>query len=158
MTAIRMRASLEGGAATPRWPPGVHTGLFGEGQALSAHTLLTQAYAGGFGQVPTFEQWWTDLIADAEFDPALCLAAYDASGHMLALAQCWTSNFVKDLVVSPERRREGLGGAMLLHVFNVFRARGASHVDLKVDAGNAQARAFYARAGMFEVKDRASPG
>ena len=62
-----------------------------------------------------------------------------------------TSAFVKDIVVHESWRRRGLGEALLLEAFRTFERRGASHVGLKVQAGNASAIALYERVGMMPV-------
>ena len=38
-----------------------------------------------------------------------------------------------------------------MQVFSAFRQRGADHVDLKVDASNAEAERLYRRLGMYTV-------
>jgi len=115
------------------------------------HALLRTAYADGGGSVPDFDDWWWPLVEDREFDPALLIVAAHPTGQPAGLIQCWTSAFVKDLVVAPDARNRGLGSWLLQHAFAIFAARGASHVDLKVQAGNSGARRFYARHGMVEV-------
>ena len=49
----------------------------------------------------------------------------------------------KDLVVDESWRRRGLGKALLWRVFHTFATRGASAVDLKVEATNTGALALY---------------
>lgn len=71
---------------------------------------------------------------------------------MIGLAQCWTSAFLKDLVVSAPWRRKGIGRALLLQAFNTFQERGAVHFDLKVEVGNtSNAEQLYRRAGMAPI-------
>ena len=65
---------------------------------------------------------------------------------------CWTSAFVKDLVVRESRRRRGLGEALLRHVFEAFATRGAPAVELKVESTNLSAVALYERLGMRVVE------
>jgi ribosomal protein S18 acetylase RimI-like enzyme len=64
---------------------------------------------------------------------------------------CWTSAFAKDLVVHESWRRRGLGEALLLHAFNALATRGATAVELKVEAANRSAVRLYERLGMQVV-------
>ena len=67
------------------------------------------------------------------------------------MAQCWISAFIKDFVVHPGWRRRGLGAALMLHTLNVFQARGAAAVTLKVKTANSTAFRLYERMGMTPV-------
>jgi ribosomal protein S18 acetylase RimI-like enzyme len=101
--------------------------------------------------VAGFEDWLPEMTGDAEFDPALWfLAATEL--ELAAVALCWTSAFVKDLVVHESWRGRGLGEALMHHVFSTFATRGAEHVDLKVQATNAPAIRLYQRVGMQVIE------
>ena len=96
------------------------------------------------------------VISDAEFDPTLCLVASNGDG-ILGVAQCWTSAFIKHLAGHPCNQGQGLGRALLLHSFQVFKQRGEPYVDLKVLESNLRARQLYESAGMvFVLRDRVS--
>jgi ribosomal protein S18 acetylase RimI-like enzyme len=134
---LRMRRSLAGSLPAPVWPKGFHLIPFEpKRHAPEVHALLVNAYARGGGYVEPFAIWWPSLSGDAEYDPALCFIAANDQGDVVGVAQCWTSAFIKDLAVGPAWRRRGVGSALLLEVFRIFKARGASIVDLKVDADN----------------------
>jgi ribosomal protein S18 acetylase RimI-like enzyme len=148
-----MRRALYEPLAAPIWPDGAHLKNFTPGLAGDAHALLQLAYADGGGSVPAFEEWWTRLSGDGEYDPSLCFLACDADGNLAGFAQCWTLGFVKDFVVHPRHRRRGIGRVLLLHVFHVFQARGTQAVDLKVQADNPGALRFYESLGMLRVSD-----
>jgi ribosomal protein S18 acetylase RimI-like enzyme len=148
---IRLRFDLGPAIAAPRWPAGIAPIPFDERRAFEVHALLWEAHAGRPAGIAPFAAWWTALCDDAEYDPALVFLAADAGGGLAGVAQCWTSAFVKDLAVRADARRRGVGRALLLHAFAAFRARGAAHVDLKVDAGNATARQVYASLGMIDI-------
>lgn len=127
-----------------------------ERHARMVHATLVAAYAQGGGYVEPYAIWWPSLRDDAEYDPALCLVAEDEQGEVAGVAQCWTSAFVKDLAVRAHFRRRGVGSALLLEAFRVFRERGAAFVDLKVDSNNPSgAVRFYRSHGMREVESYA---
>jgi len=58
------------------------------------------------------------------------------------------------LAVSPERRRQGMGRALLDRFEDAARTRGATAAFLEVAAGNAAARALYASAGYRQTGRR----
>jgi len=113
---------------------------------------MTQEQGGG--RVPSLTEWRRQFITDAEFDPTLCLVASNADG-ILGVAQCWTSAFIKNLSIHPCAQGQGLGRALLLHTFHVFKQRGEPYVDLKVLETNQRARQLYESAGMvFVLRDQ----
>ena len=88
---------------------------------------------------------------DSEFDPDLCFLV-EVGDDLAAAAICWTSAFVKDIVVHENWRRRGFGESLLRLAFRTFQARGATHVELKVQAQNASAIRLYERVGMRTVE------
>lgn len=70
----------------------------------------------------------------------------------MAVTLCWTSAYIRDLVVHPRAQRQGLGFALLNHAFHAFRLRREGQVDLKVMENNLRARRLYERAGMHYVQ------
>lgn len=149
--AIRLRRNLNAPMNKPNWPKAVAVRTLQVGDATSIHTLLNLGAAEYGGEATSFDDWWASLSTNPEFDPALCFLAVDEGQKILGVAQCWTSAYLKDLAVHPEARRCGVGENLLWHVFQVFRQRGASHVDLKVVADNLAARRLYDRVGMVAV-------
>jgi ribosomal protein S18 acetylase RimI-like enzyme len=148
----RLRRDLSRAVADPVWLSGFRMRTFTAEDASVVHRLMQLAYAQGGGSVGDFDAWWPALRDDSEFDTALCFLAIDRAGEIVGAAQCWTSAYVKDLVVHPAARRHGLAEALLLTVFQTFRARGARHVDLKVETDNPTgAMRLYRRLGMVEV-------
>ncbi len=149
---LRMRKDLVPPLSAPSWPEGISLAPVNQTRPDALHAILADAYRNGFGTVPpAFEDWWTSVTADSEYDPALVFVAVGAAGDPVGLAQCWTSGFIKDLAVVPPWRGRGIGDALLAEVFLELRNRGLSHVDLKVGAANAPALSLYRRAGMVEV-------
>eukprot|EP00659_Diplonema_papillatum_P013853 gene13853-21226_t len=121
--------------------------------APAIHAVLSLAQEQGGGRVGSLEHWRQQFVTDAEFDPKLCLVASNASG-ILGVSQCWTSAYIKNLAIHPCAQGMGLGRALLLHTFQVFKQRGEAFVDLKVLESNLRARQLYERAGMvFVLRD-----
>lgn len=146
---IRLRRALDSGLLAPRWPDGFGLRTFRTHDAPAVHRLLADVFS---DEEPSFEAWWAKLSGDAEFEPALCFLVFDPAGGLVAVAQCWTSAFVKDLAVTPSARRNGLAEALMWHVFAAFKKRGDRHVDLKTSiVENADAVRLYRRMGMVEV-------
>ncbi|MBY9067023.1 GNAT family N-acetyltransferase [Hyphomonas sp. WL0036] len=148
--ALRLRRDLSLPLPAPHWPPGLAPSPFTEDSAAAAHAVMLAGYAPGEGSVPPFPTWWQSLVADSEFDPALFFLARADDGQLAGVCQCWTSAFVKDLVVASGFRGRGIGEALMLTAFHAFRTRGAKNVDLKVETGNAPALRLYRRLGMSE--------
>jgi ribosomal protein S18 acetylase RimI-like enzyme len=135
----------------PSWPTQIRARSFRSDDAQSLHRLLEHGYRRGGGSVAPFETWLPRLAGDDEFDPALCFVARSGS-ELAGAAVCWTSAFVKDLVVHESWRGQGLGEALLRHVLATFAARGAPAVELKVEAMNSNAVRLYERVGMRVVE------
>lgn len=146
-----MRRDLREAIAEPVWPEGLSLAVFSESRAAEAHALLQLAYADGGGAVPPFGEWWPRLSADSEYDPAFCFLLEDSGGRAAGFAQCWTTSFIKDLVVHPRWRRRGVGRALMLHIFRAFQGRGAPALDLKVHADNPGAVPLYESLGMARI-------
>lgn len=145
---MRLRRDLADASPLPVWPFGFRLETFHAGDAPAVHALLASV----FTDEPNFEDWWQARSNDAEFEPALVFLVRSDEGQLAAVAWCWASAFVKDLAVAHAARRKGLAEALMLHVFSVFRARGAGRVDLKTNTiANADAYRLYQRLGMVQV-------
>jgi ribosomal protein S18 acetylase RimI-like enzyme len=115
--------------------------------ATAAHHLLQLAYANGFGSVPDNRlDWWNALLSDPEFDRELAVVA-KRNTEVVGFCLCWTSSFIKDLVVDPNCHGQGIGSALLANAIAVLARRGAEDVALKVDIYNAMAQRLYRRFG-----------
>jgi ribosomal protein S18 acetylase RimI-like enzyme len=145
-----MRRDLGRLTSLDTWPPGVRLLGFRLEDAVQAHALLELSHADST-QVPDLASWLNSWELDPEYDPALCYTVHDELG-MIGFIQGWTSSFIKDLVVHPRARHQGLGLQLLNHMFAVFRQRGEAWVDLKVMEDNAAARCLYEKAGMRYVE------
>jgi GNAT superfamily N-acetyltransferase len=90
----------------------------------------------------------TVLVAEEEGRAiGLCTAYLDLDSVRFGL-RCW----VEDLVVAPDRRSRGTGGALLDAAAAWARERGATHLELDTGLARAEARRFY------EARDPAAVG
>ncbi|MBA1293639.1 GNAT family N-acetyltransferase [Pseudomonas lurida] len=145
-----LRRPLTGSLPAPQWPAGTQLDHYRDELAPAIHAVLRLTQEQGGGRVPDLHTWQDRFVTDAEFDPTLCLVASNETG-ILGVAQCWTSAFIKNLSVHPCAQGQGLGRALLLHAFQVFKQRGEPYVDLKVLETNLRARRLYESAGMLFV-------
>lgn len=153
-----LRRDLTGSLPAPQWPADTRLDHYRDELAPAIHAVLRMTQDQGGGRVASLDDWRRQFVSDAECDPTLCLVASNADG-ILAVAQCWTSAFIKNLAVHPCAQGQGLGRALLLHSFQVFKQRGEPYVDLKVLESNLRARQLYESAGMrFVLRDIAPKG
>ena len=146
-----LRKDLDDLLEIPQWPAGIRVGVLRADLMEPVHALLKFGYQDGSGHVEDFANWCQRFRTDAEFDPSLCLIALDEQG-VAGVALCWTSAYIRDLVVHPRRRAQGLGLALLSQAFKVFTSRGEAFIDLKVMENNLTARRLYERAGMRVIE------
>lgn len=147
MKVLRMCADLEPRSLrAPLWPAGIDVRTFTLEDAASLHSLLEHGYRAGGGSVAPFEAWLAQMTGDVEYDPELWFLAEDRS-VLVGAVLCWTSAFVKDLVVRESWRGRRLGEALIRHALQTFLARGATAVELKVQAENERAVRLYERLG-----------
>ncbi len=151
---LLLRKDLRGGFPLAQWPQGVTLNPLSEALLQPVHALLSQGYAQGQGCVEPLAQWLHALEHDAEYDPLLCFVAL-RDGQVVGVAQAWTSAYLKDLVVRHDQQRQGVGSALLSHVFAVFKQRGEACVDLKVMEHNLSARRLYEQHGMTLIQRQA---
>ena len=153
-----LRRYLTGSLPAPQWPANTRLDHYRDELAPAIHAVLRMTQDQGGGRVGHLEEWRQQFVTDADYDPTLCLVASNHDG-ILAVAQCWTSAFIKNLAVHPCAQGQGLGRALLLHSFQVFKQRGEPYVDLKVLESNLRARQLYESAGMrFVLRDIVSKG
>ena len=145
-----LRRDLRGSLPAPQWPAGTRLDHYREELAPAIHAVLRMTQDQGGGRIADLPTWQRQFGTDADCDPTLCLVAHNADG-ILGVAQCWTSAFIKNLAVHPCAQGQGLGRALLLHSFQVFKQRGEAYVDLKVLESNHRARQLYESAGMLLV-------
>ncbi|MBK5527714.1 GNAT family N-acetyltransferase [Pseudomonas sp. TH06] len=151
-----MRRDLRAAVADTIWPQGVEVSTYQPQLAPTVHQLMQLGYREGGGRVPALEVWQQRFERDPEYDPQLCFIAMDAEG-VVGVAQCWTSAYIKNLVVHPRAQGRGLGRALLLNAFRVFQQRREGFVDLKVLEDNLRAQRLYESAGMYVVRRELVP-
>ncbi|MDL5593408.1 GNAT family N-acetyltransferase [Bacillus subtilis] len=151
-----MRRDLGQDVPAIEWPNGIELTTYSAESASAVHELMQIGYLEGGGRVPALDVWQQQYETDAEYDPALCFIASDADG-VIGVAQCWTSSYIKNLVVHPRAQGRGLGRALLLHAFKVFQDRREGFVDLKVLEDNLRARQLYEKSGMYVVRRELVP-
>jgi len=133
------------------WPADLQLIEYSPAIGAAVHRLMEIGYLEGGGRVATLDMWQQQLESDPEYDPALCFIARDAEG-IVGVCQCWTSAYIKNLVVHPRLQGCGLGRALLLQAFKVFRQRREGFVDLKVLEDNHRARRLYESVGMRAIR------
>jgi ribosomal protein S18 acetylase RimI-like enzyme len=151
-----MRRDLSEEVPAVDWPTGLQLTHYRPELAAAVHGLMAQGHDDGGGRVPMLALWRRQFETDPEYDPQLCFVLQDAIG-VVAVCQCWTSAYIKNLVVHERARRQGLGRALLLHAFKMFQQRREGYVDLKVLEDNLRARRLYERVGMYAVRRESVP-
>ncbi|KIF60026.1 GNAT family acetyltransferase [Pseudomonas fluorescens] len=146
-----LRRDLSEAVPDAQWPAGIEWSAYREELAPAVHQLMQLGQLEGGGRVPPLEEWQQRFVSDPEYDPSLCFVACDAVG-VVGVAQCWTSAYIKNLVVHPRMQGLGLGRALLLHAFSVFQQRREGFVDLRVLEDNLRARRLYESVGMDLVR------
>ena len=145
-----MRRTFSQAPENPVWPDTLRVTTLCADNTFAVHQLLLLGRQHGGGRVSDFDSWLDSFETDPEFDPHLVFAVHDQSG-VVAVIQCWTSAFIRNLVVHPRARGKGIGRHLLAHAFRTFYQRREHHVDLKVMENNLTARRLYERAGMEYV-------
>ncbi|MBV4485214.1 GNAT family N-acetyltransferase [Pseudomonas sp. SWRI153] len=151
-----MRRDLSEALPDAQWPSDMQLSVYRPELATAVHRLMQLGERQGGGRVPPLEDWQQRFVSDPEYDLALCFVAIDAEG-VAGVAQCWTSSYIKNLVVHPRLQGRGLGRALLLHAFGEFRQRHEGFVDLKVLEDNLRAQRLYESVGMFVVRREPVP-
>jgi mycothiol synthase len=152
-TYHRMSIDLPAAQAPPRWPAGIELRPFDRGDATLVHAAITEAFADHYRpRSEPFDHWEARHFEHEEFDPSLWLVAWDGdrvAGALLGFTLP-DRGWVQDLGVRRPWRGRGLGMALLLAAFAMFRARGQRAVSLGVDSQSITgATRLYERAGMY---------
>ncbi|WP_095130514.1 N-acetyltransferase [Pseudomonas sp. Irchel s3h14] len=151
-----MRRNLAEVVPAITWPQGIVLSEYRPDLAEAVHRLMELGYQQGGGRVPALDVWQQRFETDPEYDPSLCFIALDAEG-IVGVCQCWTSAYIKNLVVHPRAQGQGSGRALLLHAFKIFQQRREGFVDLKVLEDNLRAQRLYENAGMRVIRREPVP-
>jgi ribosomal-protein-alanine N-acetyltransferase len=107
-----------------------------------------------------FHRPWTREEYERELaDPTRCFlfVAHGDDGRVVAYCSFWRifdEVHVNNFAVHPERRRQGLGRALLAHVLGVASRLGAPRATLEVRASNTAALALYEGSGFVRAGRR----
>jgi mycothiol synthase len=149
----RMVAALDGPPPSPTWPEGVHVRTFDrERDDRAVHTLIQESFGDNERHVPeSFEEWEAGMIDREAFEPGLWFVA-ESEGKVVGAVLCPAyeeEGWIRQLAVSRDWRRRGLGTALLYQAMAEFHRRGRKELGLVVDSWNRTgAREMYERAGM----------
>jgi mycothiol synthase len=152
-TYWRMVAALEGPPPSPTWPEGVRVRTFDrERDDRAVHTLIQESFGDNERHVPeSFEEWEAGMIDREAFEPGLWFVA-ESEGKVVGAVLCPAyeeDGWIRQLAVSRDWRRRGLGTALLYQAMAEFHRRGRKELGLVVDSWNRTgAREMYERAGM----------
>lgn len=138
-------------APAPAWPEMLKQVALSLENAANVHELLVSSERDGGGHVADFDTWLHSFEHDPECDPGLCLIVEDQQG-IVAVAQCWSSAFIRYVAVHPRVRRQGIGRLLLQQAFALFARRDEGWLDLNVMENNLPARRLYEQAGMRYVR------
>ena len=152
-----MRIDLRGEIPQPTWPEGSGVRGFHVSDGPRLHALLEHGYRNGGGSVEALRRLAAGAHGRQRVRRRRSASSSRSATSSPRASICWTSAFVKDIVVHETWRRHGLGEAMLRLAFRTFQARGAAGVELKVHAQNAPAIRLYERVGMRTVERISEP-
>jgi mycothiol synthase len=149
----RMVAPLDGPPPSPVWPEGVRVRTFDRDRDDRAvHTLIQESFGDNERHIPeSFEEWEAGMIDREAFEPGLWFVA-ESEGKVVGAVLCPAyaeEGWIRQLAVSRDWRRRGLGTALLYQAMAEFHRRGRKELGLVVDSWNRTgAREMYERAGM----------
>jgi mycothiol synthase len=157
--SFRMQIDLAD-AREPVWPEGVDVRTVREDEHERVYEAVVEVWRDTNDPVDeTFDEWAHWMLRQESFDPSLWFLA-EAGGELAGFSLCRrdpvdaNAGYVANLGVLRPWRRQGLGEALLLHSFGVFRDRGWARGRLGVDAASKTgATRLYERAGMRVYRD-----
>lgn len=160
--SYRMEIDLAGEARVPAWPDGIAVRLMCEDEHHRVYDAVFEVWQDTSDPMDeTFDEWAHWTVRSETFDPSLWFLAFagdELAGFSLCRRDATDSaaGYVGTLGVRRPWRRQGLGGALLLHSFDAFRQRGWTRGTLGVDAASPTgATRLYERAGMHVYRDTA---
>ena len=149
----QMRIELDGPPPLPSWPAGVVVAAFHERDGERFHAAYEDAFADHWGHTRRpFEEWRAEHMAGDDYAPDLWTVVR-ADGEIVAGSMLVRERngvaWVSRLFTVRDRRRRGLGEALLRDAFGKFWRAGRNIVGLGVDAqSDTGANRLYERVGM----------
>jgi len=153
-----MRINFDTPPPVPIWMEGINLRTAVPDQDDHSIYNFIQAAFDRPGRVPpSFERWRDFMMGAYNFESDLWFLAYNRD-ELIGAALCFDypqQGWVRQLGVAQRWRRQGIGSALLQHVFDVFYRRGHGRVGLVVESENPQAYRFYESVGMKCVQQYA---
>jgi mycothiol synthase len=157
-TYWRMSMPLDEAPPPPAWPEGVIVRTFDEERdSRSVYALVQDAFGDNERHTAeSFEEWQAFMIDREAFEPGLWFMA-EAKGEIVGCVLCPNyedEGWIRQLAVSRDWRRRGLGTALLRQAMSELRRRGRREIALVVDSWNRTgAKELYERAGMTVARE-----
>ena len=152
---LRMQHTMEQQPDKPTWPGEVRLRTIIPGEDDQRVFEFVNCNITHAGRTPgDFERWQSWMMREDHFIPQLWFLLFN-DDELIGAALCYDYEeygWVRQLAVSPNWRRRGLGAALLQHCFYCFFLRGHQRVALGVEAENLDALKFYERVGMHRVR------
>ena len=155
---LGMRIDLAALPPLPVWPEGItlRTALPDEDGRL-VYDFIQAAFDRPNRVPPSFEYWQDFMMGANNFESDLWFLAYHGN-ELIGAALCFEypqRGWVRQLGVARHWRRQGIGSALLQHVFGIFYKRGHAQVGLVVVSDNPRAYHLYESVGMKCVQEMA---
>lgn len=157
-TYWRMTMPLADSPPSPAWPEGVVVRTFDQERDTRAVYALVQDAFGDNERhtAESFEEWQAFMIDRDAFEPGLWFIA-ESRGEIVGCVLCPNyedEGWIRQLAVSRDWRRRGLGTALLRQAMSEFHRRGRRELGLVVDSWNRTgAKELYERAGMTVARE-----
>jgi mycothiol synthase len=151
----RMEIDLSEPSRVAKHPSGIALRVFRAGDERTFYDVYIESFKDAWEPVEeSYETWSHWLLEGPSFAPDLWFLAHE-DGEPAGIAICHPHNTAEDLAwvrilgVRRPWRRRGLGRALLLHAFAVFRERAFARAGLGVDAESITgANRLYEQVGM----------
>lgn len=151
-STLRMEITMSTPPPPPDWPAGISLRPFTLDMAEAVYAADDEAFSDHWGYTSTsFEVFTHIFLKSPGFDPTLWFVpvAHEEIAGTAFCEQRQDAGFVNSLSIRRHFRRQGLGLALLQHIFGEFYRRGEHKVALFVDAQSLTgATRLYERAGM----------
>jgi mycothiol synthase len=157
-TYWRMTMPLTDSPPAPAWPEGVVVRTFDQERDTRAVYALVQDAFGDNERhtAESFEEWQAFMIDRDAFEPGLWFIA-ESGREIVGCVLCPNyedEGWIRQLAVSRDWRRRGLGTALLRQAMSEFHRRGRRELGLVVDSWNRTgAKELYERAGMTVTRE-----